>query len=404
MVYLEDLVPDVLFLMLLNAPSTNILWGFIRSSQRMYSVFRDQRELILSAVITREIGHGMLGEAQSALRLSQFQNGQKPSALEWIATYEVEMNKKTDAPEMLSKLLLLLRRHHDVKFMARLMVHDMLPIVSRGVIDTFEHSNSSLIQKTLEDLSYTERTRIYRGFYRLMIYGSLFRYDQSMPEDLPADQLDALDQSHSFLKLFPAWQVEELSCVNDFIHDKIKEKWREAEDRFYNLLKDDPSSWDVEREDPWGSRWEIDPFFSHSAKVNGHTEWQEYLATLTISDLREIFTAVDDDLMHVLKNHLYRTAEPFLTEALDEIPYHSSFITPEYKEHKQALASGVKAPFLGDCIDKPNEGWLWAHQYKSCELYVSSTRGSTIGEGLRRFGYVFWDSTRLHRVGILQMQ
>jgi hypothetical protein len=105
--------------------------------------------------------------------------------------------------------------------------------------------------------------------------------------------------------------------------------------------------------------------------------------------LREIFTAEGDDLMHILQKHSYRAAEEFLTEALDEIPYHSSFVTPEYKEHKQALASGVKVPFLEDDIDNPNEGWLWAHRYQPCDLYVSATREIKTGEGLRRFGYVF---------------
>jgi hypothetical protein len=222
----EDPVPDVLFLMVVKAPSTIVLWGFIRSSPRMYSIFRDQREFILSAVIAREIGHGILGEAQISLHFSQFQTGsiQRSATFEWVATYQVEMNQKNDSLETLSNFLPLLRQHQDMKFMTHLLVHDMLPIVSHSVFYPSEHSDSSLIQEIPEDLSYTERTRIYLGFYRLMIYGNLFRCDQTIPENLPADQLDALEQSHSFLKLFPAWQVEELSCINDFIHDKIKEK------------------------------------------------------------------------------------------------------------------------------------------------------------------------------------
>jgi hypothetical protein len=68
---LEDRVPDIFFLMLVNAPSMEVLWGFIRASPRMFAVFRDQRGIILSVVIIREIGAEVLQEAQSALRSSR---------------------------------------------------------------------------------------------------------------------------------------------------------------------------------------------------------------------------------------------------------------------------------------------------------------------------------------------
>ena len=96
-------------------------------------------------------------------------------------------------------------------------------ILSRGTSDFFEHSDPSFIQQDVEDISYTKRTRIYRGIYRLMIYGNLFRYDQTISGHNRADWFDTLDQSHPFLRPFPAWQVEELSCVNYFIYDKITE-------------------------------------------------------------------------------------------------------------------------------------------------------------------------------------
>jgi len=114
-------------------------------------------------------------------------------------------------------------------------------ILSRGTSNFFEYSNPSFIQQDVEDISYTKRTRIYRGIYRLMIYGNLFRYDQTISGHNRADRFDTLEQSHPFLRPFPAWQVEELSCINYFIYDKITEKWREVEGHFYNLLKDDPS-------------------------------------------------------------------------------------------------------------------------------------------------------------------
>ena len=80
----------------------------------------------------------------------------------------------------------------------------------------------------------------------------------------------AQDQSHSFLTLFPAWQVEELSCINDFIRDKILQKWQEVEDSFHALLMRDLASWDL---DPWNSRWKVDNIFSRQVKLNYHKNW-----------------------------------------------------------------------------------------------------------------------------------
>lgn len=55
--------------------------------------------------------------------------------------------------------------------------------------------------------------------------------------------LGAYEQAHTFLVLFPAWQVEELSCINDFMQDKILQKWQETEDTEFETIANDPSSW-----------------------------------------------------------------------------------------------------------------------------------------------------------------
>jgi hypothetical protein len=81
--------------------------------------------------------------------------------------------------------------------------------------------------------SNTEKMRIYRSIYRYVIYGNLFYLDHRRPGVVKVYLPSGQNQSHSFLTLFPAWQGEELSCVNDFIQDKILEKWQEVEDNFY---------------------------------------------------------------------------------------------------------------------------------------------------------------------------
>jgi len=405
MACLEGMVADILFVMLANAPSVKTLWRLIRASSRMYSVFRSHRELILATVIHREIGPKILCDAQAALDSSRFSTRGllKDEAITWIAKYQAEMNKKCllSAISWESDSLPLCIIHRDVKFFADLFVRERLPILNRGL----EKGNSVSINDQecyLEELPTTEKTRLYRGIYRYAIYGNLYYHQQNRPRKQTLLVAQAQDQSHSFLRLFPAWQVEELSCINDFIEDKILRKWKEAEDYVYETLKADPPSWDLER-DRHQSRWDCD-FFSHFHKVRKFKHIQKYMATMSLSDLREFLTAKDEGLIHILKKNGLNYSHDFLTEALDEEPYHPIWETPEYQEYEGALASEMKVRFEGDATSRPNEAWLWAHEYRPCELYVQSTPDFAIGEGLRRFGYVFWDSRRLQDLGLLQKE
>lgn len=399
MVGLEDLVPDVLYVLLLKAPNMHILWCYIRASPRMYQVFRDHRDLILSTAITREIGTEMLNQALSALDSSYFESRglRKPQAVEWIKKHQDSLTMSSNSPTNLpiSTILPLWQMHRDVEFLTNLYVETTLSKLEG------KQSTTGTVTTRLDELSNTERMRIYRAIYRYAIYGNLFHFDQERHTKRSQAQLaSAHDQSHMFLSLFPAWQVEELSCINDFMHDQILEKWQEMEDHFYDSLKDTPSSWDLDKK-PYWSRWE-DDFFSHAYKRSWYETWQRYFATLSLTQLRDYFAAHGESLMQMTQKYAGRWPNDFLTGALDESPYHSSMYTQEFEAHEEALTNGVKIQFERDDIGKPNEGWLWAHDYLSCELYVDSTFDFPIGKGLRRFGYVFWDSKRLRDARILQ--
>lgn len=160
------------------------------------------------------------------------------------------------------------------------------------------------------------------------------------------------------------------------------------------LLASDPLSWDIDRPDPWNSRWEAS-FFSQSTKMNFYEEWQMCVSTLRISELRDIFAATSDGLQHLVEKYARQFIYDSLTDALREEPYHSIFITPEYKEYEQALLSDFKFQLQGDAIQLPNHAWVWTHNYRPCELYFLSTDDFLIVSGLRRFGYVFWNGRRL---------
>jgi len=361
--------------------------------------FRNHQDIILSTVVTCEIGHGILGDAQSALDSSRFEARglMKSQAKEWISDHKDISNglPSQSIPSLGSETLSLWRIHQDVKFFAELYVQEHLHMLG-GV-----QSTKAPGELNLDLLSAAEKTRIYRAIYRYAMYGDLFHFDCDRHIGSKRGKIEfprSYDQSLLFLCLFPAWQVEELSCINDFIQDKILEKWEEIDNEFFNKIKDDAASWDVHR-NPYDSRWVLD-FFGTSAKSAYHKDWQRYSATLSLSQLREVFSATGDNLLQVTRENTISATNDFLTEALNEDPYHES---DEYEAYLEALDSGVKVQFQGDDIEKPNEAWLWAHQYKPCD-YVESALLFPIGEGLRRCGYVFWDSRRLHDSSILDQE
>jgi len=400
---LEDLVADIFFLILVNAPSMDVLWGFIRASPRMFAVFRDQRDVILSAVIIREIGADVLQEVQSALRSSrQLLRGivSKKETLEWIATYEVELSHDQPLQQTLlaAGAIPLWRQHRSVRSLASIYVRERLHIARHG-FGGAENEESSQGGRCydLEDLSDTEKSRLFRGFYRFAIYGNLFfcNYRRKI-----MDTIYAPEQCDNFLCLFPSWQVEELSCVNDFVTDKILEKWQELEENAYNaLIAADPSTWDLEKP-AYHSRWEFD-FFSTSEKLQWQEAYHRYFATLKLPTLVSLFMAQDDQLLQIVKENCDgKWPHDFLSEALDHDPYYSQLIESKKDEHEKKVSAGVRIQFDRDSVSEANEAWLWAHEYQPCDLYVQSSHENEIGEGLRRFGYVFWDSSRLHDAGI----
>ncbi|KAF4637503.1 hypothetical protein G7Y89_g581 [Cudoniella acicularis] len=395
MVSLEGVVPDVLFLILLRASGMRELWGLIRASPRIYAIFRERRDAVLSAVITREIGIDIMDEARIALSTSRFDSRglSKAQAIEWVAKYNSTQLNNSSLPEAPHGLeaMSLWRRHRDVKFIASLFLQEKLPILeSMGLL-----GDKTL---TIDRLSDVERMRIYRSIYQYAIYGDVFYFDPERKGASKGVIIGGYEQSHIFLTSILAWQVEELSTMNDFITDQIMKKWQEAEDDLYKSLQDDPTTWDVERKHD--SRWETS-FFSATNKAS-FSHWQHYFATLTIAELRDVFAGTGASLVKVIKKYAHRWGHAFLNEALEEEPLHATFYTSEYEAQEEARVGGVQVNFKRDAVELPNEAWLWAHKYQPCELYTTSSHDFAPGNGLRRFGYVFWDSHRLQRSQILQ--
>lgn len=341
----------------------------------------------------------------------------KSEALEWIENYCSESeklkwgaNRRTLSPSS-DDMLPLWSLHREVKFMAQVYVQETLSILNQFIT---KRRPRKPVPHTLGDLSPIEKDRLLRAIYRFVIFGNLF--------GRPPTEWSEEELCEHFLCRFPAWQVEELSCVNDFMTNMIRRKWQEMEDNeFQRLAAGDPQLWEIEpRPDPWNCRWDAD-FYSKETKSLCFEEMQAFFVRLPVEVLRALFQAEGAGLEELVRGWAaeWRGGEgPFLGEALHVDP--SEFpVVPggelfryEVSERSDILfAYNDPGPIdreKPDDVMSANISWHWAHRWQHCEMYYSSTSNfywpgaekweefDRSHKGLRRIGYVFWDRRRLN--------
>lgn len=439
---METVASEIGVLILENAPDIKSLWAFIRASPRIYAIFDTHREHILATVIARELGPVILREASAAVSSSKFishetVNGQdvqvpirgppKAEALDWLNNYYLPQSdalhwvkdflsgsEKVEWSERYKKQRAarqdvvptsedMWELHKDVKFMAKLYFQETLPVFNRWAGDAIGHSSTlPVLLQTFGDLSLAEKERIFRGIYRFVIFGNLFApHDPYYWSD---DELSEL-----FLCRFLAWQVAEISCIYEFMSDKVLQKWQEMEDHEFNRLAADPELWDIEpRPDPWNCRWDAD-LFSKSSKYD-FVEQQAFVLTLSIKDLTALFQSKGDILeSSVRRLTLAYTSAPSLGDALFAdtrlFPVYPGGNENRVDVHEANYRTGDKSMVRtdegkADRGTSANIGWWWANSWHSSEIYCSPTNEYFWGregiehEGFRRLGYVFWDCQR----------
>lgn len=279
----------------------------------------------------------------------------------WARTGSIaELSGEFEEPELPSWDLLdaspLWQLHREVKYFAEFFVQEKLPMIENGFLASVTTSPQKAY--TLEDISTTERLRLHRAIYRYSIFSDMFSDEFGFPKTW---YYDGEDLAALLLALFPAWQVEELSCIHDFITDRLATQWRNMENYIFNILKSDPS---------WRQRY--DEFRYCAFSVSYHQAHDIPTLPLTVL-LHNLTPALDDVLIEKIGGR--RTSgKDFMAAGLGA--EHSDVITESraWVEHCQMIGTGRRcSPPQKDLVDKLNSAWLWAHECKPCKLYVDST-------------------------------
>ena len=426
---LDGLSPEVLTLILHQVSSIQDLHSLVQASSQAYRVFLLSKARVLSAVVHHVFLPKVLPHAIAAIKASYLDRGpQKEVVIKFMDEY-VE-DQKVDHSELLLSLstsIALCKLHRTIDFFIQDFTRRSISALQQCCQSNKDIAPPQTSEKLCAPLSIIEEARLQRAFTRFEIYGCLF---YAKPY-FTVTKWGASEQAQVFFAELPPWQIEELACVHDYFLRRLADVFDRAEDEFVfaelaeepkpskapfddsiprkeNFQKDDRNNEGEENGDEsgtddysdvfeadWHDRWsEPDAFFSSSSKISDHEYYAEYMLSLGLPFFRRLFETSGEELRQLLQaNAAY--GEPFLTAALDEPPQQNQFIERE----RQLCSENAILAFGTDTVDGRNEAWLWSHYYKP-----AVRRNKDCSEGLRGWGYVFWDSMRLRASDIIGLR
>jgi len=438
---LEKLSPELQILILLQLPSTQSLYSLIRASPQYYQVFLTWKERILSAVVGRMVIPHVLPDAIAAVGASHLEP-RGPGRETVVSSIEsFQYDRKIDHSKKLLPLatsVSLCQLHRSVEYFVNDYTRRTTAALKQYCQSTGLTHRSEITQTPEGQhvpLSSIEEGRLHRAFYRLELYGRLF-YRKPFTEK----KLSALEQAHIFLAEFPPWEVEELACIRDYILLRLADVFDQVEEDFVKSILAEGHNNDDENDTKSAPPADIDDddndnndddndddehainknedededededegededgligpdrfdgkdyFFSKHSKVSYHDAYMEYMLSLGLPFLRHIFEASGEERTRsIIANGQH--GGDFLSKALKAPPKQ----TVALEEEETAEDNGLVLQFQEDNLTERNEAWLWSKDFRPSVLW------NELGaEGLREWGYVFWDSSRLRASDIL---
>lgn len=230
---LDGLPAELKALILHSTPNIAALQTLVQSSPLYHRVYLDERKVILSAVLLRDIGPQVLPDALAVHKASQIgfdgSGLRKDSVKSFISQYKAERDSSLPATydsldietlESLSRLQSVVTKITSDFCKATLSVH---PVTGERI-------------QPHGDLSTNEKRRIYRALYRFELFRALFT--EPLDIQIPLEFrwcFDSMDQNLLFLSIFKVWEIEEVACVRDYIIRRHTEILRESSSELLKL-------------------------------------------------------------------------------------------------------------------------------------------------------------------------
>ncbi|KAF5982008.1 hypothetical protein FBULB1_4510 [Fusarium bulbicola] len=260
-----------------------------------------------------------------------------------------------------------------------------------------------------KEISKTEERRIMRGLYRFQIFSNLFGPARHRGFRHGESLLGDEERLGLFLDGFEGWEVEEMLCINVFMHAKYDSVFQQVQ---WDLHPDNPS-FDIVRTGPHtppGAFHLVDHSEYHGCASGNalltlpvSSEWHRtgivYRGLSVLSsvfkaqDHLELVKVVSEEVVTAVDDLLFQSTEIFLQEQRRE---------NQHSDRDQAQDDREKMLFGGDSDESPPFAWVvfWKERY-------SNLFGDFIPRPLRQWGYIMWDSDRItntNAVAILEQE
>ncbi|KAF4420427.1 zinc finger domain-containing protein [Fusarium austroafricanum] len=326
------------------------------SCPAFFYAFNDAENAITTRVLSTQVGFDLLPEAIAASESSQLPSHTEEEIQEFVANH---LRRRRSPPESwtlaLASALPIGKFHNCVSAFARMFVSNVSIRENLGRVGWL-------------DPTYDETCRIERALYRFEVFRNILSKSRSIEEE-----------TNIFFANFAPWENEQLGCIHDFLVRAVSPAF------------DDVAEHDI----AWGE-------LRVEYGVGIESPYIQHLLYLGLEKLHQIITAETYEARHKLLNDRRfscpRTRFDFLYDALDNVnePDDTPLLLSDFTQEDER--SHIRPPFFNDPDSGPAEIWRWAHQDETQQQFVyQKSRGP-----LREWGYVMWDSRRLHDLGILQ--
>ncbi|RYC62360.1 hypothetical protein CHU98_g3835 [Xylaria longipes] len=406
---LENLPAELRVLILSRAPDLPTLRALVRASPVLHAQYRNNRNCILRACLSREMD-GLLNDAYATAMSRACELGPRTdkTITDYLDTYQIWLSSSNAPPDIKSidpgRIRWMAAFHISVaRPLARLYSNWALANLQKAVLASTgqqrkaEAEINEAVEEDAEEeaaaqdehnikLSRSEEIRVFRAIYRYETYHHLFGQNQG--------QRQGAFRHHEihdlFFCLFDPWEAEAVGCIDTFVRLRYEDIFnqvkadlhpRNARFRLENGLFNPEGSHDLEGEhDDY-----MDGTVSRGLKMTARL--------LVIDDHEKLVSTMQRCLTH------FRDLDAPMRQALGSVAQSDrremSDNFPNARDEAEQRRDSIH--FAGDAVppDGPPFAWvaLWGGKY-------SNIYGEYVPQSVRRWGYVMWDKRRWIDMGV----
>lgn len=401
----ESLPVELQVHIMLQLDTIDALYALIRASPRLYQVFCINKENVLSRISRRLFHPTAILEALSIARL--LQSGRPlplETALAFLHTPLEERRRRLFAITPIPQSVSMCKLDKCIRFFIDDYVRSALPTLSQLALSqelpTATKSDAEIKSNISQELSSSEFARLQRAFGHYELYSQLFSRCSGEQEKCTWSHkmIPVQEQTQLFLEKYQSFEVAEIHCVRDYLRRRLRGIYYEVEDEAVRTPQQE--YYDQGYSCGTGRKSCPYPFRYHgSSSQSGHLE---HLMTLGLAYLRKAIEATGDErrdlILHGADTCCAGLSDRnFITEALGRLGLDrwcaGGLVGAVNAQEELSLLSNHEDEVLVP------PGWLWY-----CTNRPTVMPADHSARGLRDWGYVFWDHSRLEELGILDRE